>query len=292
MKYTLIVSIIINLVLFIKIFAMRLSIRDIRLQFAERGTLKSNTLLRISGSRDKEICALVSTINGQLGILRESFHKYEQGDRELKTAIANITHDLRTPLTAICGYLGLCDEEEKSPKLTGYLSIINERTEHMKKLTEELFEYSVLTGNETIEEKQEVFLNQVLEDGIMNFYPAFVERGIEPVLDITQKHIKRILYPSYVERIISNLLNNALKYSDGDLEVSLSESGRLKVANTAKNLSRLDVNRLFDRFYTVETARNHSTGLGLAIVKLFAERMGCELKASYEGGKLVIEIWF
>ncbi|MBR4760856.1 MAG: sensor histidine kinase, partial [Lachnospiraceae bacterium] len=116
--------------------------------------------------------------------------------------------------------------------------------------------------------------------------------GIMPVLEITEKRVVRMLYPSYVERIITNLLSNAIKYSDGDLEISLSEDGKLRVANSAKELSNVDVNKLFDRFFTVENARNNSTGLGLSIVKLFAARMDCGLGAKYENGKLVIEIQF
>ena len=146
--------------------------------------------------------------------------------------------------------------------------------------------------DEYLEEKQEVNINQVLENCIMDFYPSFSERGIEPVLDITEKKITGLYYASYVERIITNLLSNALKYSDGDLEISLSDSGKFRIANTAKDLSNVEVNKLFDRFFTVENARNNSTGLGLSIVRLFAQRMNCELKAEYVDGKLVIEIDF
>ena len=291
MKYLLIISIIINVFLIMKILAMRISIRELRVDFAERATLRSNTLLGVS-SRDKQIRLLAGTINETLAKLREAFNRYKQGDAEIKSAITNIAHDIRTPLTSICGYLELSDRLEKSPEMENYLSIIKDRTEYMKKLTEELFEYSVITGGEVVEEKTTVNVNKVLEDCIMNYYPSLQERGITPVVDITEMPITRVLYPSYVERIMNNLFSNALKYSDGDLEVTLSDSGKLTVANTAANLSMVDVEKMFDRFFTVENARNNSTGLGLSIVKIFAERMDLKVEAKYEDSKIRIEIDF
>ncbi len=291
MKYLLILSVIINVLLLIKVIAMRQSVKELRIDFEERTRVHTNTLLRVS-SRDREIKSLATSMNETLVKLRDSYNRYEQGDNEVKTAITNIAHDLRTPLTAILGYLELSDELDQSEDMKRYLSIIKERALHMKKLTEELFNYSVLSTEEIQEEKQEVNINQVLENCIMDFYPSFSERGIEPVLDITEKKITGLYYASYVERIITNLLSNALKYSDGDLEISLSDSGKFRIANTAKDLSNVEVNKLFDRFFTVENARNNSTGLGLSIVRLFAQRMDCELKAEYVDGKLVIEIDF
>ena len=291
MKYFLLISIIINIILIMKIVAMRLSIRELKNDFSERMSLTSNRLLGVS-SRDKEIRALTAAMNETLVCLRDSFNKYELGDAEIRTAITNIAHDLRTPLTAVCGYLELSESLDKSPELAHNLDIISERAAHMKKLTEELFEYALISGGEIKEEARELCINTVLENQIMNYYPAFTKRGIEPAVDITETKIERTLIPSYVERIISNLLSNALKYSDGDLEISLSDNGRLRIANSSAALGNVDVNRLFDRFFTVESARNHSTGLGLSIVKLFAERMNCPLSATYEHGRVIIEITF
>lgn len=291
MRYILIISVIINLILLAKIVVLRTSIRNLRIDYEERAEISSNTLLRVY-SRDIEMRKLTITLNKTLEKLRESFQQYEQGNMEIQTAITNITHDLRTPLTSISGYLELSEELEKSDDLKRYLDIIKERTDTMKNLTEELFDYSLNTVGETTEEKSEVFINRVLEDCVMNFYPSFMDREIEPVLDITEKRIVRTLYPSYVERIITNMLSNALKYSDGDLEITLSENGKLTFANSAKALSNVEVNKLFNRFFTVENARNNSTGLGLSIVKIFTQRMDCKLDAKYDDGKLVIEIDF
>ncbi len=291
MKYLLIICLIVIVFLVMKIIAMRLSLKEMREDYEERAKLHTNTLLTVQ-SRDRRIRELASTMNRTLAKLRDSYNRYENGDQEIKKAITNISHDLRTPLTAISGYLELAQRQEMTPEMEKYLSIIEGRTEHMKKLTEELFEYSIMTGGEITEELQEVNVNRMLEDCIMNYYPSLKARGISPEIDITEEKIVRNLYPSYVERIMNNLVSNALKYSDGDLEIKLSEDGVLKVSNSSEKLSNVDVNKLFDRFFTVETGSRNSTGLGLSIVKLFAERMDLSLDANYENGKIAIEVGF
>ncbi|MBP5529437.1 MAG: HAMP domain-containing histidine kinase [Lachnospiraceae bacterium] len=292
MKYVLIVSLIVNVLLIVKIIAMRYSVRSLQTEFSERISLDTNMLLGTE-SRDRLIRSLASSINETITNLRASYHKYRMGDAELKTAITNVTHDLRTPLTAICGYVELALNTDGEKEKERYLKIVSERANYMKKLTEELFEYSVITGGEITEEKENININRMLEDSVMNLYPAFEARGITPEVDICEKEILRELYPSYVERIFSNLLSNALKYSDGDLKVSLDEKGKVSIINSASALTPVTVEKLFDRFFTVETARNdQSHGLGLSIVKTFAERMNCPLTAKYEDGKLIIEIVF
>ena len=291
MKYILIASIAINTILLLKLIFMKKSLRELKDDFTERAKLDTNTLLGVEG-RDKEIRELAASLNETLTLLRDAYHKYRLGDTEVKTAITNIAHDLRTPLTAICGYLEMAFKLDMSDELRHDLEIINERALHMKQLTEELFEYSVITTKEVTEEKQHVPVNRVLEDCIMNFYPAFKERGIEPEVLITEERVERLLYPSYVERIFSNLLNNALKYSDGDLTVELEADGLFRISNTSYALSDVEVEKLFDRFFTVETARSNAGGLGLSIVKTFAQRMDCPLRGYYKNNKLVIEIKF
>ena len=291
MIFLLIICLIIIVFLIMKIIAMRISLKELKEDYVERTRIHTNTLLTVS-SRDRRITELASAMNENLAKLRDSYNKYENGDQEIKRAITNISHDLRTPLTAISGYLELAQRQQMSPELEKYLTIIEGRTMHMKKLTEDLFEYSLLTGGEVTEDKQEICVNRMIEDCIMNYYPSLKAKGIDPKIAITEEKIVRNLYPTYVERIMNNLVSNALKYSDGDLEIKLSDDGVLRVSNSSAKLSSVDVNKLFDRFFTVETGSRNSTGLGLSIVKLFADRMDLSLNATYENGKIAIEVGF
>lgn len=281
---------IIIIALCIKIYLIKTSVREISVVFADKLQTDTNTLIDIS-SNDKEIRTLANSINKQLQILRKEHQRYTHGDIELKTAITNITHDLRTPLTTICGYLDVMKHMDKPQKIAEYLDIIDERAGLMEQLTEELFRYSVILSTDSIGEKEDVLINQVLEDSIMAYYTMLNERNITPSVNITEQKIIRKLNKAYLSRIFSNLINNAVKYSDGNLEIKMSDTGEIIFANSAKGLSSVQVERLFDRFYTVETAR-HSTGLGLSIARTLAERMGGNISAEYKADILYIRLIF
>ena len=125
-------------VLATKVYFLRKSAQEIAEAFRDRLATDTNTLIDIS-TRDPYMRKLAADINVQLRLLRKERHRYQQGDLELKEAVTNISHDLRTPLTAICGYLDLLDKEDKSENTSRYLSLIGNRVEAMKQLTEELF---------------------------------------------------------------------------------------------------------------------------------------------------------
>ena len=276
------------IVLCIKIHLLKKSAFEIAEQFADRLENDTNTLITIS-SRDKTMLHLADIINKQLRILRKERLQYEQGNSELKTAITNISHDLRTPLTAICGYLDIMKPLEKSENLDKYLLIIRERTETMKKLCEELFQYSVIMSKENVSDTESIVVNKFLEDCIMGYYAALSERNITPIVKLTEESVMRNCSKTDLTRIFSNLLNNALKYSGGDLEISLDSSGTVVFSNTAPNLDSVETAKLFDRFYTVQTAGN-STGLGLSIAKALCEDMNGKISARYDDGRLYVTV--
>ena len=276
-------------VLLAKVYFLRKSAQEIRDAFRDRLTADTNTLIDIS-TRDPYMRKLAADINVQLRLLRQQRHKYLSGDRELKEAVTNISHDLRTPLTAICGYLDLLKQEDKSENTVRYLSLIENRVEAMKQLTEELFRYSVIlsTGELTL---KTVCVNSVLEESIAAFYGALTSRNIQPEIHITEARIERSLNREALGRVFSNILNNALKYSDGDLKITLRDDGEIIFSNTAFALNGVQVGKLFDRFFTVEAARN-SNGLGLSISKTLVEQMGGTIAASYQDSRLSIHIFF
>lgn len=273
-----------------KIHMLQKAAREIEDAFAERLITDTNTLIDLS-SRDKYMRRLANTINIQLRKLRAQRHRFCQGDLELKNAVTNISHDLRTPLTAVFGYLDLLEQEETSEAAARYLAIIRNRAEMLAQLTEELFRYSVIVSDRENAAAEPVAINGVLEESIAAFYTALNEKGIAPKIQIPEAPVIRTLDRSSLARVFSNLLNNAIRYSDGDLEITLSEAGEITFANTASGLNEIQVGKLFDRFYTVEAARK-STGLGLAIAKTLVEQMGGTISARYENERLCIHIFF
>lgn len=277
------------IVLLIKIYLMKKSAGEIAEKLSEKLSEDTNTLIDIS-SGDGDMRALAERLNAELKQLREERRRFQHGDTELKEAVTNISHDLRTPLTAVFGYLDLLEREEKSDTADQYLGQIRGRTEAMKQLTEELFRYSIVASAKELSYER-LCVNSVLEESLAEFYGAIVQQGITPEIEITETRVERTLDKTALKRIFGNIIGNAVKYSGGDLAVRLSEDGRIAFSNTAEGLDEVAVKKLFDRFYTVETAGN-STGLGLSIAKLLAEQMRGEISAVYSEKRLTITIYF
>lgn len=275
------------LLLAVKLAFLKKGIRDVCESFQEHLSSDTNTMISVS-SGDRKIKKLAADINVQLRQLRKEQLRFQNGDRELKEAVTNISHDLRTPLTAICGYLDLLEREDKNETVQRYLSQIAERTEAMKSLTEELFRYSVIRTEEDLA-PEKLNLCRVLEDNLLSFYGMMQEKGIVPQISVPEEPVWRMLDKAALNRIFSNIISNAVKYSDGDLAVTLTAEGTITFSNQAKALTSVEVGRLFDRFYTVESGRS-STGLGLSIAKVLTEKCGGQITADYDKGRLSIRV--
>ena len=276
-------------ILVIKIRMMQKSMDEICSCLSEHLSSDTNQLITVSSS-DKHVRHLASEIAKQLTELRRQRRQYISGDRELKEAVTNISHDLRTPLTAICGYLELLEAEEMTDNTRRYVEQIANRTEALKALTEELFRYSVISSVSDLN-YEKVNVGRVLEDTLISFYGAFEQKNITPNISLPDSVIIRSLDKSALSRIFGNIISNAVKYSDGDFSVTMSDTGEITFSNTAFELSSVDVGKLFDRFYTVDSARK-STGLGLSIAKLLTERVGGCISADYKGNTLSITLSF
>lgn len=276
----------------VKIILMRKAAYEIRDGVAYRLRTDTNTLLDIS-SRDKAMLALAQGLNEELGVLRGKRRTYEQGSLALKKEITNISHDLRTPLTAIRGYLELLEKEETSENIRRYLNILSERTEALSNLAEELFRYA-LTAPESDKKVEEQAgevedIGRLIEESVLAFYGALTGKGIEPVINLPDKKIKSRVNYKITRRIFENIISNALKYSDGDLQITLYENCEIVFANHASAMDEVQMGRLFDRFYTVENGKT-STGLGLSIAKQLTEQMGGSIFARYEDGMLYLKL--
>lgn len=283
-----VVCVVIIVILVVKIILMKRDINAIAADFNEKLNSDTNTLITLSG-RDQSVRRLAADINKSLRDLRRQRLRFEQGDTELKSAITNISHDLRTPLTAISGYLDLLEREQKSAEIERCLGIIQNRTEALKQLADELFKYSVITSPDYDAPKEKVSVNAVLEESIVSYYAALQQKGIAPEISMPEEAVSCTANRAALSRIFSNLIGNAIKYSDGDLHITLTGDGQIIFSNMASQLTEVQVNRLFDRFYTVETARK-STGLGLSIAKVLAEQMNGNIAASYDQGRLTITV--
>lgn len=273
-----------------KILLMRRSAEEIRRGLQERLETDTNTLLSIS-SQDRAMRRLAAGLNSQLRLLRQERCRYRQGDQALKDAVANISHDLRTPLTAICGYLDLLEGEEMSPDAARYLDLIRDRTDHLRQLTEEFFQYAVALSSRSGGSPEAVSLGPALEESLAAWYPVLSARGIAPEIRLPEGPVVRQLDRAALGRVLGNILSNAVKYSAGDLSVSLEADGTLTFSNTAPGMTALLAQKLFDRYFTVQTGRQ-ATGLGLSIARQLTEAMGGSVEAQCQGETLTVTVRF
>ena len=279
---------IVILILTVKIHIMKKDCKRITDGMHEKMNTDTNTLLEIS-TGDRDMKEMAACLNTQLAELKEMKHKYRQGDAELKSAVTNISHDLRTPLTSVMGYLELLDAEEKSDVAARYLSLIKNRINDMKSLTEEMFRYSVIITREEKLKTEKVCLNRVLEDAVAEAAVQLIKKGIDPKIEMPDAEVYCMGDKRAVLRVFWNILNNAAKYSDGDLHVCLETDGTVTFSNTAKELSSVAVGKLFDRFFTVAYNKK-STGLGLSIAKQLTEQMQGSINAQKHADMLTIRV--
>lgn len=287
---TIILLIITVMLLCFKIKMLHTSIDEIRCEFALRLQEDTNIGINIS-SHDKKIKQLAADLNQQLTLLRKKHNRYVQGDRELKQAVTGLSHDLRTPLTAICGYMDLLEQENSSQQIKEYLRIIQNRIQTLKDLTDELFRYSIVLSTDSIGAMEPLSLNRALEESIISFYGALTHHGIVPDIHLPETPVIRHLNPQALSRILSNIISNAMKYSQGNFQIILDTNGIIYFRNRTDKLDYVSVEHLFDRFYTVETGQD-STGLGLSIAKTLTAAMNGHIEAAYSDGIFEIRLEF
>lgn len=290
MVYFLLLFILLTIVLLLKIILLHKTLNEISSQMEEILHGDTNAILLVS-SHDRRLLKFAAEINTHFVTLRNTQCMLENETSKLTNTITAVSHDLRTPLTAMCGYIDLLEGEEKSRAACHYTFMIKNRAEALKKLTEELFQYSILYSAEKELHYEDVSLNAALEESIAQFYAIFSKAGIFPSIDIPEFRVIRKLDRDYLARIFSNIISNAIRYSDGDFDVVLSPDGEITFSNSATGLDAVKAARLFDRFYTVVNGSG-STGLGLAVAKELTEEMGGTIHSNYDKGRLEIKISF
>ena len=274
----------------VKIVLMKRAMRQVAEEFGARMRDDSDASVG-SPDRDADLCRLVDVLNRELHTMRATERACGRSLTDLNRAVANLSHDLRTPLTAIRGYLTLLSETDDPEEREQYLKVLGERTDVMHQLAEELLQYSVIVSENHADETEELSLNTVLAESIAGAYPILSERGITPEVSIPKEHVIRRANKTELSRMFGNLLTNAVRYSDGDLAVTLAENGDVTFANKAQGLDPVLTGQLFERFFTVQTG-SRGVGLGLSIVRTLAERMGGSAEASYADGRLAVTVHF
>lgn len=264
--------------------------RRMREQMADETTARLSLPCPSAGAEELLVC-----LNELLELRQEERALYRRKEQALRQQIANVSHDLRTPLTSILGYLQLLEGEGLSPeKRAEYLAVIEGRARTLQVFIAAFYDLSRIEGGELPLERERVDLGRALSDQLAAAYEQIEETGLAVEVDIAPGLPPVWADSGAVTRIFSNLLTNALRHGEDALAVRLYREGNVIVSafsNRAADLTAEDAAHVFERFYTADKMRTgQSTGLGLAIVKALAERMGHNVRARWEDGVFTIEV--
>lgn len=246
-------------------------------------------------SVDKDVENLVQNINLIFDSKQKVVAEKKKKEEELRASISNMSHDLRTPLTSIMGYLQMIKSEKPSEAdKKEYMDIVEKRTKSLQKLISSFYDLSRIEGNEYNFNYKKVNLSNVLCENIAVFYNDFINNNIEPVIEI-EEGIKEIISDEgAITRIFSNLIANMIKHGENYVKISLKQENNIIITeftNKSTGLTQENVDKLFNRFYTVDNSRSdRNTGLGLYITKVLVEKLGYDITAKLENENLKIKI--
>ena len=229
---------------------------------------------------------LLTEVNGLLALREADAAAHRRQERAIRQQIANISHDLRTPLTSILGYLQLLEGEGlTAEERREYLSIVQGRARALQSMIVSFYDLSRLEGGEYPLSRERVDLYHVLSQLVAEFYNDFTD--FDMTVELREGLPTVTADPAGVLRVFTNLIRNALEHGRKRMSILLYQEGGEVVsvfANDAPGLAPEDVEHVFDRFFTADKMRTgQSTGLGLAIVKALVERMGHTVSAELEG---------
>ena len=283
MVYLLLV--LLNLILAFSLFSWKRQICEITKQISE------NKKLRISLS-NKQIEKLAGIINEKNYLEQKVKIQIIQEKEQLKHSIANISHDLRTPLTSIQGYLTLLKGCEDKEEQEHYFSVIQAKADYLTELLQIFYDLSLIESDDYIFGIEKLDVNRIVTDCLIDKYNELKE--LTPSVKIENAPVWVTGNAVACKRIIENLVTNAIRYSNGYIEIVVDANGIFTVKNTTSELKNIDVNILFQKFYTVDTLRsNGNTGLGLYIVKELLNKIEGGIKeVSYKNNILTISVFF
>ena len=283
-------------VLIFRLCIIKKQLRSIREELPLTTQSSYNRQLTVSLA-DNSVTALATEMNKNLEHQKQLKFRTEQVERSMKQSVSDIAHDLRTPLTVIKGNLQMLEASEQlSEKGCEYLRVCIDKTDAMKQMADEFFELSVLESDSGAVRLSRIDLTSLLVEFILDSEAVIRCRGIEPDILLPEKSMYVMADESMLQRMLSNLLNNILKHARSSFELSLSLKGDKTVLSFSNELrpdESLDTDRLFERTYRGDKARNGSgAGLGLYIVKLLAEKQNAAVQAVIRDNKLDISIVF
>ncbi len=280
-----------NLILAFSLFSWKQQVIEITRQLTE------NKKLRISLS-NPYLEKLAGAVNEKNDLEQREKIQIIQEKEQLKQSIANISHDLRTPLTSIQGYLTLLKNCKNKEEQANYFSIIQAKADYLTELLQIFYDLSLIDSDTYILEIEKLDINRIVTDCLIEKYNEL--KGFASVIKTQNAPVWITGNATACKRIIENLILNAIRHSnammknENKIEIEIGADAVFTIRNETSELKNIDVNMLLQKFYTVDTSRsNGNTGLGLYIVKELLNRIEGGIKElRYENNRLTVSVYF
>lgn len=247
------------------------------LHYIAQGHLEHRIPFRVNGNQQH----VITSVNALVDTITQAMQEERASEKSKDELITNVSHDLRTPLTSIIGYLGLIEDHQYQSEedIVKYSHIAYDKAKQMKNLVEDLFEYTKVQQHGAPVNLMTVDLGQLLEQVGASFELEADKKGMAINVTCEPTPLSITADPEKLGRLFSNLVANALKYGHGASYIHLTakqlgEKVVITVADDGEKIPAEAVKHLFERFYRVESSRNKATGgtgLGLAIVQSIVE---------------------
>lgn len=245
---------------------------------------------------DNDLQNMIVQVNQLYEYIMKIKAEGKEDEEKIRESISMISHDMRTPLTSIIGYLQVAERSEDRTEMIENIDIALDRAKYLNKLVNDFFELSLIQSGQVEIKVEKVNLSEVICEEILAESPEIDRKGIEPSFSQAEENIYVQADRKRLERVIQNLISNAVKYSVKRLEFNIEESSGTSEKNPAYTLKiitdateEIDTSRIFDRFYQQDSSRTKGgAGLGLYICKNFAELMGGSIRAEQNGGEFVV----
>lgn len=239
---------------------------------------------------------LTDEMNGLLNDAEQKRQEAEAKETVIKETITNLSHDIRTPLTSLDGYVQLLKEADSKEEQARYLGIIRRRIEALRGILDELFLYARLQDNAYLPSMERVELNRLVYDTVFSFYEDCKACGLEPQVSVCEERVYTQGNETMIVRMLQNVIKNSLEHGRRDVCILLTAEEKcvtFSCANRVERAGEIEVDRVFERFYRADSARaNSSTGLGLSIARGLAEKMGARMNASLENDLFTVTVVF
>ncbi len=240
---------------------------------------------------------LINIMNDVIEDYRKRHRRLRKVNQSYRESITSISHDIRTPLTSIKGYVQMQKNADISQeKKAEYLRIVERRLIELGDILNQLFEYARLEAGEFQLSPQRLNIGNVFAEIVSMFYEDFTSKGVEPQIEISRESMFIQADKHAISRILENLIKNALVHGEGNYRFSVTSCEGyvvITIANETEQIEEKDLQQIFERFYTTDQSRNRrTTGLGLAIAKEFTEQMGGSIEAFLRQRCFVVEVRF